>query len=89
MPAHNPEEYRKLNYLGINKNGERYFFFFDDASIDATGKVLHRFANEPSLSFSWHDATLLGERLREIRAKLPEFGQGDDGRHHPGDGSDD
>lgn len=86
MPAHNPDGPHKLNILGIRKGKESYFFFFDDASIDATGKVIHRFASEPDLSLSWHEASLLGERLREIKAKLPEFDQGDDSNHHPGAG---
>jgi hypothetical protein len=74
----------------MKKGPERYFFFFfdDDASIDRTGEVLHRFASDPNLSLSWYDATILGDRLREMKAKLPELGQDDDERRPRGEQDD-
>jgi len=88
MHDHNPGGPNKINFLSMRKGPERYFFFFDDASIDRTEEVLHRFASDPNLSLSWYDATILGDSLREMKAKLPELGPDDNERRQRGEQDD-
>lgn len=86
MTGANPEGENKATILGIMRGGERYLFVFDDASFGEALQTMRRFANNPDLSFSWHDATVLGERLRAMRAKLPELGNNEDDRKEPDKG---
>ena len=68
MPAQNPEEEKHTVYhLTMRKGAERYVFVFDKASFNETSQTFRRFANDPNLSFSWHDATVFGEYLRRFR----------------------
>lgn len=89
MPGSNPEGEHKATVLGVIRGGERYLFIFDEASFGATLHTFRRFANNPDLSFSWHDATILGERLRALRAKLSEFENNTENGDDPDNGSTD
>ena len=55
MPA------RDINVMALVKGGERYVFLYDDDSRVEALRTLSRFASDPDLSFSWHDAAMLGE----------------------------
>lgn len=61
---------RDVNVIAMVKGGERYVFLFDDASRDEALRTLGRFASDPSLSFSWHDAAVLGEKVRHTQARV-------------------
>jgi hypothetical protein len=89
MAGANPEGEHKSTILGVLRGGERYLFVFDDASFGETLQTRRRFANNPDLSFSWHDATILGERLRAMRARLPELGNNEDTGQEPYSGPSD
>ncbi|MGC4004192.1 MAG: hypothetical protein QM811_14165 [Pirellulales bacterium] len=54
-----------LNVLALVKGEERYIFLFDEASRAETLRVLGRYASNPELSFSWYDAAVLSQRIRE------------------------
>jgi len=54
-----------INVLAMVKGQERYVFLFDDESRAATLRVLGRYASNPELSFSWHDAAVLSQRIRQ------------------------
>jgi hypothetical protein len=56
---------RELNILALIKGAERYVFVYDDASRDALLDVLRDQAADPRLSFSWFDASVLTQRVRE------------------------
>jgi hypothetical protein len=54
-----------LNVLALVKGEERYIFLFDEASRAETLRTLGRYASNPELSFSWYDAAVLSQRIRE------------------------
>ena len=56
---------QELNVLALVKGEERYIFLFDEASRAETLRTLGRFASNPELSFSWYDAAVLSQRIRE------------------------
>ncbi len=48
---------------------DRYVFLFDRESIPEIVRTLGRFAADPQLGFSWHEAALLTSRIREIQIR--------------------
>ena len=54
-----------INVLALVKGEERYVFLYDDSSRAATLRTLGRFASNPELSFSWYDAAVLSQRIRQ------------------------
>jgi hypothetical protein len=54
-----------INVLALVKGGERYIFLYDDASRAETLKVLGRYASNPDLSFTWYDAAVLSQKVRQ------------------------
>ena len=54
-----------INVLALVKGEERYIFLFDDAHRSDALRTLGRFASNPELSFSWYDAAVLSQRLRQ------------------------
>lgn len=60
-----------INVLALVKGNERYVFLFDDASRAEALRTLGRFASNPELSFSWYDAAVLSQKIRQQTAKEP------------------
>ena len=61
-----------INVLALVKGAERYVFLYDDSSHAETLRVLGRYASNPELSFTWYDAAVLSQRIRqETKAKKP------------------
>ena len=58
-----------INVLALVKGTERYVFLYDDASRSETLRVLGRFASNPDLSFSWYDAAVLSQKIRQESQK--------------------
>jgi hypothetical protein len=56
---------KQLHEIVLRKEGQTYVFRFDDASHQALLGVLGRFAVEPSLNFSWHDAAVVCKKTRQ------------------------
>lgn len=54
-----------INVLAMVKGDERYVFLFDDESRAETLRLLGRYASNPDLSFSWQDAAVLSQRIRQ------------------------
>jgi hypothetical protein len=54
-----------LNVLALVKGEERYIFLFDEESRAETLRTLGRYASNPDLSFSWYDAAVLSQKIRE------------------------
>ena len=54
-----------INVLALVKGQERYVFLYDDASRAETLRILGRFASNPELSFSWYDAAVLSQKIRQ------------------------
>jgi hypothetical protein len=60
-----------INVLALVKGAERYIFLFDDSSRAETLRVLGRYASNPELSFSWYDAAVLSQKIRQNSAEPP------------------
>ncbi|HEV2969375.1 MAG TPA: hypothetical protein VGY55_05235 [Pirellulales bacterium] len=58
-----------INVLALVKGAERYVFLYDDASRAETLRALGRYASNPELSFTWYDAAVLSQKIRQ---GLPE-----------------
>ena len=58
-----------INVLALVKGTERYVFLYDDASRAETLRVLGRFASNPELSFTWYDAAVLSQKVRQESQK--------------------
>jgi len=54
-----------INVLALVKGAERYVFLYDDASRAETLRTLGRFASNPDLSFTWYDAAVLSQKIRQ------------------------
>jgi hypothetical protein len=54
-----------INVLALVKGKERYIFLYDDGHRSEALKTLGRFASNPELSFSWYDAAVLSQRIRQ------------------------
>ena len=54
-----------INVLALVKGEERYIFLYDDERRSEALRTLGRFASNPELSFSWYDAAVLSQRIRQ------------------------
>lgn len=54
-----------INVLALVKGDERYIFLFDDDNRAETLRSLGRFASNPDLSFTWYDAAVLSQKIRQ------------------------
>ncbi len=59
-----------LNVLALVKGSERYVFLYDDSSRAETLRVLGRYASNPDLSFTWYDAAVLSQKVRQESQKF-------------------
>ena len=57
----------EVNVLALVKGTERYVFLYTDSCRADTLRTLGRYASDPDLSFSWYDAALLAQKVREGR----------------------
>jgi len=58
-----------INVLALVKGEERYIFLYDDERKSEALRTLGRFASNPELSFSWYDAAVLSQRIRQSAAE--------------------
>lgn len=58
-----------INVLALVKGGERYVFLYDDFSRAETLRTLGRYASNPELSFTWYDAAVLSQKIRQESQK--------------------
>ncbi len=56
---------RGVNVLALLKNGERYVFLYDDQSVETLLQTLGKYASDPDLNFSWYDAAVLSQRIKQ------------------------
>ena len=54
-----------INVLALIKGNERYIFLYDDSQRAETLRMLGRHASNPELSFSWYDAAVLSQKIRQ------------------------
>lgn len=64
-----------INVLALVKGRERYIFLYEDSQRAEALRVLGRFASNPELSFTWYDAAVLSQKVRNSTsaADLPEM----------------
>src|SRR5215471_18748907 len=60
-----------INVLALVKGNERYIFLYDDASRAEALRTLGRYASNPELSFTWYDAAVLSQKIRQATAAAP------------------
>jgi hypothetical protein len=61
-----------INLLAMAKGAERYIFLYDDANRTETLRMLGRFAADPELAFTWFDAAVLSQKVRQCTSQLAE-----------------
>ena len=54
-----------INVLALVKGQERYIFLFDDDNRSEALRTLGRYASNPDLSFTWYDAAVLSQKIRQ------------------------
>jgi hypothetical protein len=62
----------ELNVVALVKGEERYIFLYDDRSRADCLLALGRMATRPDLSFTWYDAAVLSNKVREAKPKTAE-----------------
>ncbi len=61
---------KDINVLALVKGVERYIFLFDDDNRSETLRTLGRFASNPDLSFTWYDAAVLSQKIRQTTEQV-------------------
>jgi len=54
-----------INVLALVKGEERYVFLYDDEHRSDALRTLGKYASNPDLSFSWYDAAVLSQKVRQ------------------------
>ncbi|GHT26106.1 hypothetical protein FACS18942_02890 [Planctomycetales bacterium] len=54
-----------VNVLALVKGKERYVFLYSEDNRAETQRLLARFATNPDLSFTWYDAAVLSQKIRQ------------------------
>ena len=65
---------QEINVLALVKGEERYVFLYDDNNRAETLRQLGRFASNPELSFTWYDAAVLSQKIRQQSASPQSAG---------------
>ena len=60
-----------INVLALVKGKERYIFLYGDSQRAEALRTLGRFASNPELSFSWYDAAVLSQKVRQNSIGAP------------------
>jgi hypothetical protein len=55
---------KDINVVALVKGEERYIFLFNDQQKSQTLRTLGKYASDPALSFSWYDAAVLSQKVR-------------------------
>jgi hypothetical protein len=55
-----------LNVLALVRDEHRFVFLYDDRSIETVLTTLSEYANDPELEFTWYDAAMLAQRVRQM-----------------------
>lgn len=59
-----------LNFLATVKGSERYVFLYEDGREQDLLRTFGRFASNPELSFTWYDAAVMSQKVRESIAEI-------------------
>jgi len=56
---------KDIRVIALVKGEEQYVFLYDDSNRAETLRTLGRYASNPELSFSWYDAAVLSQKIRQ------------------------
>lgn len=56
-----------FNVLALVKGSERYVFLYDEDSVATLLQTLGKFASDQSLNFTWYDAAILSQKVRDLK----------------------
>lgn len=56
---------QEINMLALVKGSERYVFLYNEANRANILRTLGRYASNPDLSFTWYDAAVLSQKIRQ------------------------
>ncbi|MCL2349547.1 MAG: hypothetical protein FWC50_14950 [Planctomycetaceae bacterium] len=56
---------QETNMLALVKGQERYVFLYHESQRAETLRILGRYASNPELSFTWYDAAVLSQKIRQ------------------------
>lgn len=56
---------KEINVLVMVKGEERFIFLYDDERRAETLRMLGKFAADPDINFSWYDAAVLSQKIRQ------------------------
>ncbi len=54
-----------INVLALVKGSQRYIFLYNDSQAAETLRTLGRYASNPELNFTWYDAAVLSQKVRQ------------------------
>jgi hypothetical protein len=63
-----------INFILRTKDEERYWFLYDDEHVSDMFKCLARYASNPDLSFTWYDAAIVSQAVRNLRSESIRYG---------------
>ena len=56
---------KDIKIIALIKGKEQYVFFYSENNRAETLRLLGRYASNPELSFSWYDAAVLSQKIRQ------------------------
>ncbi len=56
----------EVSVVALVRGEEQYIFMFNESNRTETLRMLGRYAADPELSFTWYDAAVLSQRIREL-----------------------
>lgn len=59
-----------INILALAKGEERYIFLYNESTKSDALRTLGRYASNAELSFSWYDAAVLSQNVRNNTSAL-------------------
>ena len=74
-------EDKDVKVIALIKGAEQYVFIYNESNRPEILRLLGRYASNPELSFSWYDAAVLSQKIRQEglqqtrekqRAELPQ-----------------
>lgn len=63
---------KEINVLALVKGNERYVFLFDDDNRVEMLRQFGRFAANPELTFTWYDAAVMSQKVRQTAQVEPQ-----------------
>ena len=59
-----------VNMIAMVKDEDRFVFLYDDESPAEVLRTFGQYAADPELNFSWYDAAVLSQRVREAQDEV-------------------